>query len=45
MPDNLTPEQRSYCISRIKGKDTGLERRVRSEFHKRGFRSSESSIS
>lgn len=38
MPDNLTPEQRSYCMSRIKGKDTGPERRVRSELHKRGFR-------
>ena len=38
MPDNLTPEQRSYCMSRIKGKDTGLERRVRSSLHKRGLR-------
>jgi len=38
MPDNLTPEQRSYCMSRIKGKDTGLETRVRSELHRRGFR-------
>ena len=38
LPDNLTPEQRSYCMSRIKGKDTGLENRVRSELHKRGFR-------
>lgn len=38
MPDNLTPEQRSYCMSRIKGKDTGLETWVRSELHKRGFR-------
>jgi len=38
MPDNLTPEQRSYCMSRIKGKDTGLEMCVRSELHKRGFR-------
>ena len=38
MPDNLTTEQRSYCMSRIKGKDTGLETRVRSELHKRGFR-------
>ena len=38
MPDNLTPEQRSHCMSRIKGKDTGLERKVRSELHKRGFR-------
>lgn len=38
MPDNLTPEQRSYCMSRIKGKDTGLEVRIRSELHKRGLR-------
>ena len=38
MPYNLTPEQRSYCMSRIKGKDTGLETRVRSELHKRGLR-------
>ena len=38
MPDNLTPEQRSYCMSRIKGKDTGLEVRVRSDLHKKGFR-------
>lgn len=38
MPDNLTREQRSYCMSRVKGKDTGLETRVRSEIHKRGLR-------
>src|SRR5690606_20173307 len=38
MPDNLTPEQRGYCMYRIKGKDTGLEMRVRSELHTRGFR-------
>ena len=38
MVDNLTPKQRSFCMSRIKGKDTGLETRVRSELHKRGFR-------
>jgi len=38
MPDNLTPEQRSFCMSRIKGKDTGLEMRVRSALHKRGLR-------
>lgn len=38
MPDNLTPEQRRYCMSRIKGRDTRLETRVRSELHKRGFR-------
>ena len=38
MPDNLTPEQRSFCMSRIKGKDTGLEVRVRSALHRRGLR-------
>jgi len=38
MPDDLTPEQRSYCMSRVKGKDTGLERLVRSELHKKGLR-------
>ncbi|NLN59472.1 MAG: very short patch repair endonuclease [Deltaproteobacteria bacterium] len=38
MPDNLTPEQRSFCMSRIKGKDTGLEMRVRSALHRRGLR-------
>lgn len=38
MSDNLSPEQRSYCMSRVKGKDTGLEVRVRSEIHRRGLR-------
>ena len=38
MADVLTPSQRSYCMSRVKGKDTGLERLVRSELHKRGYR-------
>lgn len=38
MPDNLTPEQRSFCMSRVKGKDTGLEMRVRSALHRRGLR-------
>src|SRR6266852_6987785 len=28
MPDNLTPEQISYCMSRIKGKNTALEEKV-----------------
>lgn len=36
--DNLTPEQRSYCMSRVKGTDTAIEKRVRSELHRRGFR-------
>jgi DNA mismatch endonuclease (patch repair protein) len=38
MPDDLTPEQRSYCMSRVKGRDTGMERLVRSELHKKGLR-------
>lgn len=38
MPDKLTPAQRSYCMSRIRGKDTGIELRVRSALHKRGLR-------
>ena len=38
MADNLTPEQRSYCMSRVRGKDTGIEIRLRSELHKRGLR-------
>lgn len=38
MADNLTPQQRSFCMSRIKGKDTGLEMRVRSALHRRGLR-------
>ena len=38
MPDNLTPAQRSYCMSRVKGKDTGIEVAVRSALHRRGLR-------
>jgi DNA mismatch endonuclease (patch repair protein) len=38
MPDNLTPSQRSYCMSRIRTKDTDLEQIVRSALHRRGFR-------
>ena len=38
MPDNLTPAQKSYCMSRINGKDTGLETCVRSELQKRSLR-------
>lgn len=37
MPDRHTPEQRSYNMSRVKGKDTGLELTVRNEFQKLGF--------
>lgn len=38
MTDTLTPEQRSYCMSRVKGKDTTLEKLVRTQLHKRGYR-------
>lgn len=38
MPDNLTKKQRSYCMSRNKGKDTSIELQVRSAIHKRGLR-------
>jgi len=38
MADNLTKAQRSHCMSRVKNRDTDLERAVRSALHKRGFR-------
>ncbi len=38
MPDKLTPEQRSYCMSRVKSKDTSLEKIVRSALFKQGYR-------
>ena len=36
--DRLTAEQRSWNMSRIKGRDTGPERQVRSLLHRLGFR-------
>ena len=36
--DNLSKEQRSYCMSRIRGKGTKPEKIVRSLLHKLGFR-------
>ncbi|MEI8084217.1 MAG: very short patch repair endonuclease, partial [Actinomycetes bacterium] len=36
--DRLTPERRSWNMSRIRGRDTGPERRVRSLLHRCGFR-------
>ena len=36
--DNLTQEQRSYTMSRVRSVDTSLERTVRSELHRRGLR-------
>ena len=38
MMDNLTPTQRSQCMSKIKGKDTKPEKFVRSLLHKMGYR-------
>jgi len=38
MGDNLTQRQRSYCMSRVRNRDTDIERAVRSELHKRGYR-------
>ena len=36
--DNLTKKQRSYCMSRVKNKDTDLEVIIRSTLHKKGLR-------
>lgn len=38
MHDVLTPEQRSRCMSRIRGRDTTPERVVRSVLHQMGYR-------
>lgn len=38
MPDPLTAAQRSLLMSRIRGKDTGPERAVRSLLHRMGYR-------
>ncbi len=38
MTDPLTPRQRSYCMSRVRGKDTKPEILVRSALHRRGLR-------
>jgi len=38
MADNLTKEQRSYCMSRVKVRGTALELAIRSELLKRGLK-------
>ena len=38
MPDKLTPEKRSWNMSRIKGKDTAIELKVRKYLFSRGYR-------
>jgi len=36
--DRLTPQKRSWIMSRIRASDTGPERKVRSLLHRMGFR-------
>ena len=38
MTDNLTPAQRSYCMSRIRSRDMSPELAVRSMVHRLGYR-------
>lgn len=38
MPDNLTANQRRYCMSRIGPKDTGIEKALRSRLQAKGLR-------
>ena len=38
MADNLTPEQRSLTMSRIRSRDTKVEMMVRRALHRRGHR-------
>jgi DNA mismatch endonuclease (patch repair protein) len=38
MADNLTKEQRSYCMSRVRSRDTGPELLLRRELHRLGYR-------
>ncbi|HET8797358.1 MAG TPA: very short patch repair endonuclease [Thermoanaerobaculia bacterium] len=38
MADNLSRQQRSFCMSRVRNADTDLERKVRSCLHAAGFR-------
>ena|SRR2546422_11679747 len=38
MRDLLTKERRSWNMSRIRGKDTSPEKRVRSQLHRMGYR-------
>lgn len=38
MPDTMTPQQRHYCMSRIRSKDTTPEKRVRLWLWQHGYR-------
>lgn len=38
MADNMTPEQRSATMARIRSRDTTIEMRIRRRLHRRGHR-------
>ena len=38
MADFMTPEQRSRAMSKVRSRDTGIEKTVRSSLHRKGFR-------
>jgi DNA mismatch endonuclease (patch repair protein) len=38
MADTLSPERRSRLMANVRGKDTAIEKKVRSHLHKRGYR-------
>ncbi len=38
MTDTLSPEQRSRLMAKIHGKDTAIEKKVRSYLHRKGYR-------
>ena len=38
MVDNLSKNQRRFCMSKVKGKDTTPEKTIRSILHKAGYR-------
>lgn len=38
MNDTLSSEQRSRLMAKVRGKDTAIEKKVRSYLHKRGYR-------
>ncbi len=38
MTDTLSPEQRSQLMAKVHGKDTAIEKKVRSHLHKKGYR-------
>jgi len=38
MTDTISPEPRSQLMAKVRGKDTAIEKKVRSYLHKRGYR-------